>query len=59
MIRIVDWNINGGHLVKDGGKNKNFDFFLDKIKSLNPDVLLIQEGHISGDLNQAKVFSEE
>ncbi|NQZ84632.1 MAG: hypothetical protein HRU03_02840 [Nanoarchaeales archaeon] len=58
-MKIVDWNINGGYLVKEHSTENNLNFFINKIKELNPDIVLIQEGHISKTYNQIKVLSEK
>jgi len=59
MIKIVDWNINGGYLVRKDSVEKNFEFFVNKIKKLNPDIVLIQEGHISKEFNQIQELSKQ
>jgi hypothetical protein len=59
MLKIVNWNINGGFLISENKTFKNLDFFVNKIKSYSPDIVLIQEGHISKDLNQVEYLSKE
>ena len=59
MLKIVNWNINGGYLIKNNSTTNNFQFFIDKIKIINPDIVLIQEGHINSKLNQIEELSKE
>ena len=59
MIRIAQWNIHGGFQISDGETQKDVKFFIDKIKELNPDILLVQEGHISKDYSQVELLSNE
>ncbi len=61
-MKIVSWNIAGGHLltahVKDaiGYEEENLDYFIKKLKKINPDIICLQETHISKDekVNQTK-----
>jgi len=65
-MKIVSWNIAGGHLmtsnVKDaiGYEEENLDYFIQHLKKINPDIICLQETHISKDekLNQTKEIAQ-
>jgi len=65
-MKIVSWNIAGGHLltpkVKDamGYHEENLDYFIQQLKKVGPDIICLQETHIStnGKINQTKEIAE-
>jgi hypothetical protein len=59
MLKVANWNINGGYLIKNNYTTNNFKYFIDEIKKLKPDIVFIQEGHISSTYSQIEVLSKE
>jgi len=65
-MKIVSWNIAGGHILTDKVKNaigydeENLDYFIQQLKKINPDIICLQETHISKDkkINQTKTIAK-
>jgi len=49
QIVVATWNIAGGHTLKGKGWNhsdqENIQYFIDKLKGINLDIICIQESH--------------
>ncbi len=59
-MRIATWNI-GGSFISSDQKNKydleNIDYFIDELKSINPDIVCFQEIHVSKKNDQPKIIA--
>lgn len=57
-IKIVSWNIAGGRTIKSNLRfdydRENLAYFVGKIFSVNPDIVLIQENHFKDGRSVAK-----
>lgn len=66
-MKIVSWNIAGGHLltknVKDaiGYEKEDLDYFISNLKKLQADIICFQEVHISkdGKENQVELIAKK
>jgi endonuclease/exonuclease/phosphatase family metal-dependent hydrolase len=66
IIRCVQWNIGGGKITDeksdrsdDLSYSKNdLDYIVNILKSLNPDIITLQEVHVNG-VNQAELIAKE
>ena len=66
-MKVATWNIAGGHLltefVKDaaGYEKEDLDYFIGELKSLNADIICLQEAHTSKDNQyiQGKIIADK
>ena len=66
-MKILSWNIAGGHLLTPSVKNasgyekEDLDYFIKEIKQVDPDVVCLQEAHASVDNSnsQGKEIAEK
>jgi|GEM_PF-1723526 len=60
-MRIATWNI-GGSFVSSRSKNtydrEDINYFIEELKSINPDIVCFQEIHVSRDNDQSKILSD-
>ncbi len=55
MVRLVSWNIGGGFISTDDHefyKTPDIVYFADALKEVAPDIVCLQEAHVSGLLDQ-------
>jgi endonuclease/exonuclease/phosphatase family metal-dependent hydrolase len=65
-MKIVSWNIAGGYQltskVKDaiGYEKENLNYFIKRISEINPEIICLQEAHISKDkkINQSQIVAK-
>lgn len=65
-MKVVSWNIAGGHQltsnVKDaiGYEKENLDYFIQRLAEINPNIICLQEAHISKDkkINQSALIAK-
>jgi len=60
-MRVATWNIGGGFIEskqKHEYDFENINYFTEELKSINPDVVCLQESHISEKNNQSKIIAD-
>lgn len=61
FLRIATWNI-GGWFISSNLDNiydrENINYFIEKLRSINPDIVCFQEIHVSPDNNQPKIIAD-
>lgn len=61
-VRLVTWNIGGAYISNDDHKSYSYSdiaYFLDVLKEVSPDIVCLQEAHVSADLNQPAWLAEK
>ena len=60
-MRIATWNIGGGFISSDKKQEydlENIQYFIDELKSIQPDIVCFQEAHVSNNNNQPEKIAE-
>jgi len=65
-MKVISWNIAGGYQltskVKDaiGYEKENLNYFIKRISEINPEIICLQEAHISKDkkINQSGIIAK-
>ena len=65
QITTVQWNIGGGKILKSGSdpitmssySEDGLDYIVDHLKTVQPDIITLQEIHINDELNQAEYIA--
>lgn len=60
-MRIATWNIGGGFILseqKHEFDTEDLSYFIDELKKIQPDIVCLQEVHVSENNNQPKIIAK-